>query len=124
MFFIMGISSGEKKINFVQTFVCNVCGQFGRYEVFMTYTCLSLFFIPVLRWNKQYYIKSSCCSTIYSIEKELGKRIQRGEPVTLLESDLTIAYTGNNRFSSKQCPTCGRISDPEDSFCSKCGSCL
>jgi hypothetical protein len=122
MFFIMGISSGEKKLNFVQTFVCNVCGQFGRYEVFMTYTCLSLFFLPILRWNKQYYVKSSCCSTIYSIERDLGKRIQKGEPVTLKESDLTNTSNSNYHFSAKQCPACGYISRQEDSYCSKCGS--
>ncbi|MDF2952061.1 MAG: hypothetical protein K0S18_1644, partial [Anaerocolumna sp.] len=36
MFFIMGISTSEKKLDFVQTMLCSMCGQYGRYEVYMT----------------------------------------------------------------------------------------
>ena len=43
MFFIMGITDGRKDFDFTQTIICNLCGKYGRYQVFMTYTVLSLF---------------------------------------------------------------------------------
>jgi hypothetical protein len=120
MFFIFGIANGEKKIEFVQTMVCSRCGQFGRLEAFMTYMYFSLFFIPILRWNKRYYIKSSCCNTVYEIDRELGKRIHKGEPVNLTEADLHIV---NQRtyYSQQSCPNCGYPTSNEYEYCPKCG---
>lgn len=43
MFFMMGITDGRKDFDFVQTMICDACGKYGRYQVFMTYTVLSLF---------------------------------------------------------------------------------
>lgn len=43
MFFILGITDGRKDFEFTQTMICNICGKYGRYQVFMTYTVLSLF---------------------------------------------------------------------------------
>lgn len=48
MFFMMGISEGRKELNYHQMIVCDHCGAYGQYRVFMTYTVLSLFFIPGL----------------------------------------------------------------------------
>ena len=52
MFFMMGITDGRKQLDFTQTVICGVCGKYGRYQVFMTYTVLSLFFIPCFKWNR------------------------------------------------------------------------
>ena len=41
MFFILGITDGRKDFEFTQTMICNICGKYGRYQVFMTYTVLS-----------------------------------------------------------------------------------
>lgn len=49
MFFIMGITQGRKNFNYDQMIVCEHCGSYGRYQVYMTYMCLSLFFIPCLK---------------------------------------------------------------------------
>lgn len=38
MFFMMGITDGRKELNYSQTEICSVCGCYGRYQVFMTYT--------------------------------------------------------------------------------------
>ena len=56
MFFIGGISNGEKKLDYIQSTVCPRCEAFGRMEVYMTYMCFSLFFIPIFKWNKKYYV--------------------------------------------------------------------
>ena len=47
MFFICGINQGQKEIPYNKLVICGSCGGYGRYQVFMTYMCLSLFFIPV-----------------------------------------------------------------------------
>lgn len=79
MFLIMGITQGRKDLDFAQTVLCSLCGRYGHYEVFMTYTCLSLFFIPTFRWNRHYYVRSSCCGTLYELDPEIGKRIKKAK---------------------------------------------
>ena len=59
MFFMMGITDGRKVFDFTQTVICDICGKYGRYQVFMTYTVLSLFFIPCFKWNKRFYVQTS-----------------------------------------------------------------
>ena len=81
MFFMMGITDGRKQLDFTQTVICGVCGKYGRYQVFMTYTVLSLFFIPCFKWNRHYYVQMSCCTTLYELDPEMGKAIARGEQV-------------------------------------------
>lgn len=122
MFFIMGISQGKKELNFGQTMICGTCGRYGRYDVFMTYMYLSLFFIPVFKWKKQYYVTSSCCGTVYGLNPEKGRQIARGMQVQILESDLiytNMRSRGQNRVN--RCGGCGYEAEPDFEFCPKCG---
>ncbi len=121
MFFILGISKGERKLNFVQTFVCSACGKFGRFEAYMTYTYFTLFFIPLFRWNTEYYVVSSCCGTVYSIDKALGKRIQKGEEIHLNDNDLLKVGSPFKRSEALGCPSCGYPVSKDFEFCPKCG---
>lgn len=75
MFFMMGITAGRKDFDFHQQIICDICGKYGRFQVSMTYTVLSLFFIPCFKWNKHYYVQTSCCNTVYELDAEVGKRI-------------------------------------------------
>ncbi len=122
MFFIMGISGGRKDFNFSQLVTCAVCGQFGRYNVFMTYTVLSLFFIPTFKWNKHYYVQTSCCGAVYELDPEIGKMIARGETVEIMPSDLTLVQGGRYHGSEyKRCVHCGYETTEDFDFCPKCG---
>ncbi len=121
MFFIAGASSKREDLDFNQTIVCNNCGQYGRYKVFVEYMYLSLFFIPILKWNKKYYVKSSCCGSIYSIAKELGDSIRRGENLTLAEKDLKVIQRGSV-YSIKRCSNCGFETDDDFQYCPKCAN--
>ena len=94
MFFMMGITDGRKQLDFTQTVICGVCGKYGRYQVFMTYTVLSLFFIPCFKWNRHYYVQMSCCNTLYELDPEVGKGIARGEQVEILPQHLTLVNQG------------------------------
>ena len=84
MFFIMGITDGRKDFDFHQMMTCGACGAYGRYQVFMTYTVLSLFFIPCIKWNRHYYVQASCCNALYELDAEIGKRIARGGDVEIV----------------------------------------
>ena len=77
MFFIMGITQGRKDFAYNQMAICESCGAYCRYHVFMTYMCLSIFFIPCLKWGRQYYVQSTCCNAVFSLASEVGKRIAR-----------------------------------------------
>ena len=119
MFFMFGIYPKEKDLDFRQTTVCPSCGSYRRYEAFMRYSNLSLFFIPVLKWNNQYFIRTSCCNSLYELNSELGGAIERGENVTINEGDLTPIYVNYHRES--YCSTCGYRLESDFEYCPKCG---
>lgn len=95
MFFIGGITQGTKELVYnAAAMICGRCGRYGRYQVFMTYMCLSFFFIPIFKWGRKYYVKTSCCGTVYQLNEEVGKRIAAGEDVSIREEDLTLVSEG------------------------------
>lgn len=94
MFFMIGITNGKKDLEHSQTEICDVCGRYGRYEVFMTFSQLLLFFIPVFKWNRQYFVRMSCCNAVYTLNPEVGARIVRGEDVRIQKDDLMRVSQG------------------------------
>lgn len=118
MFFIGGISSKSVKLDFNQPMICFSCGRYGSFQVYMEYIYISIFFIPLFKWNKKYYVKSSCCNNIYSISNELGRRIEKGDNITLKEEDLHLFQKG---LISYGCPNCGFIMNTDYNFCPNCG---
>ncbi len=121
MFFIMGITEGRKDFDFSQTITCSLCGRYGIYTVFMTYMVLSLFFIPCIKWNRHYYVQTSCCNTVYELDPEKGKQIARGESVEILNSDLKRADGRHYGNTYKACGYCGYTTDEDFRYCPKCG---
>lgn len=122
MFFMMGITDGRKDFDFNQTVVCSLCGKYGRYKVFMTYTVLSLFLIPCFKWNKRYYVQTSCCNALYELEPEVGKRIAAGENVEIQPQNLSRVDNGGYGYSYKQCRNCGYTTTEDFEYCPKCGT--
>jgi len=121
MFFMIGISQGRKDFPYVQTIQCPACGGFGRYQVFMTYSVLSLFFIPCFTWNKKYYVQTSCCGTVYALDPDIGGQIARGREVPIRQADLHEMRQGSvNR--TKRCLRCGFETDEAYDYCPKCGA--
>lgn len=116
MFFMIGITDGRKNYEYARMVVCNACGAYGRYRVFMTYTSLLLFFIPVLKWNRQYFVESSCCGSLFRLDPEIGQRIARGEDVEIRPEQLTPVHGR----TSKKC-ACGYVTTEDFEFCPKCG---
>ena len=123
MFFMMGITDGRKELDYSQTEICSVCGCYGRYQVFMTYTVLSLFFIPCFKWNRHYYVRTSCCNTLYELDREVGRRIERGENVRILAEHLQKLGSGRRSYTDyKRCLNCGYETTEDFVFCPKCGA--
>lgn len=120
MFLIFGISSKEENIEFTKTIVCPNCGGYGRLEFFKTYTYFSLFFIPIFKWNKKYYIRSTCCESLYEMDEELGKDVERGDTRRVDISQLKPIRV--NRVDRRICSNCNyTIEDSNFQFCPKCG---
>lgn len=121
MFFIMGISQGQKKLDFDQLIVCGHCGKYGHLNVYMVYSYLSLFFIPIFKWGRRYYVQAGCCGQTVELDPETGKKIASGE-LTHLPEDIIPA--GNSGFAAnreRRCPNCGFVTEEDYSFCPKCG---
>ena len=142
MFFIMGVTQGSKEFDFTQNIVCPKCGRSGNYVVYMTYMVLTLFFIPCFKWKKQYFVRTTCCDTVYSLDPEVGKCIARGDAITIQPQDLREisagdaenAWTNQGRADEsvnpwtntaegvKVCPNCGYEAAPDFDYCPKCGT--
>lgn len=122
MFFMMGITDGRKDFDFIQQIICDVCGRYGRFQVFMTYTVLSLFFIPCFKWNKHYYVQTSCCNTVYELDPEIGKRIAAGEKLEILPQHLRKIQGANYGYGMRHCRNCGFSTTENFEYCPKCGT--
>lgn len=119
MFFMLGITEGKKEFEHNQVVICERCGSYGRYEVFMTYTVLSLFFIPCFKWNRQYYVRTTCCNTVYKLNPEIGRKIEKGEAVEIQMEHLQGMDQGYSSF--KRCSNCGFTTMEDFEYCPKCG---
>lgn len=118
MFFIIGVSQGQKRFDFRQNAVCPCCGRYGAITVFMTFTYLTLFFIPVLKWGKHYFAETSCCGSVCEIDKATGEGIRRG---TITELDISKLYFSKGS-GIKKCRFCGYETREDFEFCPKCGN--
>ena len=147
MFFIMGMSQGQKQLDYNQTVICGVCGRYGRYDVFMTYMYFSFFFIPLFKWNRRYYVQTSCCGSVYELNPEKGRMIEYGQRVTIESEDMLLQHRGTGRSerepfyeedrgdgktvyetpprltdgTMKKCPSCGYMAASDFEYCPKCG---
>ncbi len=117
MFFLVAITQRTKELaRFTQ--ICFECGQYGQYQVVMTYSVLLLFFIPVFRWNKQYYVQSKCCDALFMLNKEKGKEFEKGQAISLEPKDVVLV---SKKFV---CPSCGRKLQSKTTYCPHCGHAL
>ena len=119
MFFMIGITDSEKELAYSGRMIaCPGCGRLAGTQVYMTYTVLLLFFIPCFRWNRRYYVRTSCCGSVFELSYEKGEMIRRGEAVDISEYDLNPVYQGR---PVKRCSGCGYETDEDFDYCPKCG---
>ncbi|MBE6008588.1 MAG: zinc ribbon domain-containing protein [Lachnospiraceae bacterium] len=120
MFFfaIMGINDEIKQLPFHKNTVCNNCGRYGSLDGFMTCSVFSVFFIPIIRFSKKYYLKASCCGTVFEVDKKKGRKMEYGEQVDFNDSELKASYSYHN---SSYCPACGYPISYGHNYCPRCG---
>ena len=121
MFFIMGAGQDQKVLPFDQIMLCKCCGKFGHIQIIMTYSYFSFFFIPLFKWNRHYYVHTSCCGTLYELDPEVGKAIARGEQIEILPQHLRLVNRGGYSRGVKRCSNCGYETAEDFEFCPKCG---
>ena len=120
---MMGITDGRKQLDFTQTVICGVCGKYGRYQVFMTYTVLSLFFYPMLQMEPALLCADELLQyALYELDPEMGKAIARGEQVEILPQHLTLVNQEAVDTVIGAAATAGMRQQKIFEFCPKCGN--
>ena len=118
MFFILGIDQKQQELSFDQTCICPACGRFGHLRIFVVYTCLSLFFLPVLKWGKRYYAAMGCCGATCELDPSLGHDLAAGRVTSLDPASLSFVCGSGRRH----CRRCGFETTEDFDFCPKCGT--
>lgn len=119
MFFILGIHDQEKKLPYQGPLEIHSCGKFGRYEVYLTYSMLHLFFIPLIKWNRKYYVRTTCCHSIYLLDPQIGHSIEQGDSVTILPQHLTLF---SKEAHIRTCRNCHYQTTEDFDYCPRCGT--
>lgn len=118
MFFIAGSGQKEKKLEFRQPMICPCCSRYGSVELYKTYQYISLFFIPVFTFGKQYTAVMNCCHAHTAVEAQTGKEIEHGDRTKLSEEALKFPCRPT---VVKHCQACGFETRDDFEFCPKCG---
>ena len=125
MFFIgiFGIENKEKEIKVINNFTCKSCNRLSMSRVIKHYEFFHFFFIPIFKWNEKYYVECNSCRKIFSISKEKGKGIERGEDIEITYWDLHEVNNsyGNDYNINNCCGNCGKVVDSEYIYCPYCG---
>ena len=130
MFFMLGTWPGKKDL-----------GLINGYHIYMVYESLIFFFIPIFKFGKRYIAEKN--GSIYELDSETGKAIERGEEVNLnitgdpvytdpnasiaagagLAAAGTDGATGAEATAGKICMRCGFKTHNETyTHCPMCGN--
>lgn len=116
MFFFIAVTSGSKNLGQRRcNFSC--CGASGMVPVTCAYQQLILFFFPVFRFGKRYFVSCPNCGAVYEISSLEGKRIEKSSTAEIDPDQMFRLNTHMPRF----CPNCGSQVEPGNRFCPNCG---
>lgn len=120
MFFvgIFGIDQAQKNIGTYNNTICPSCGALSRFEVIKAYSYFHIFFIPTFRWNVRYYVKTTCCKSIYGLDAHIGIHYENGSAPEITNEHLRPL---THHQASDTCSGCGARIEPGYSFCPYCG---
>ncbi len=127
MFFIgvFGIENKDKEIKVLENISCKKCNSTVTGRLIKNFDFFNFFFIPIFKWNERYYVICDRCKVLYSIEKEKGKAIERGEDINITYWDLQEIDQEcyfDNYFQGNICKNCGDKVDPDFKYCPHCGA--
>jgi len=117
-FFMAGLQTEGKELGSVPV-SCPECGASSQMSVFSAFECLRVFFIPVLRFHRRYFIFDPKCNSTFALPEEDGRAFEAGKIGALDPSHLRRV---NASFGfSFACGYCGAPLSPGDLYCSRCG---
>jgi hypothetical protein len=127
MFFIgvFGIESKEKEIKILNNLNCKNCNLSVAGRLIKSFSFFHFFFIPLFKWNENYYVICNNCNTVYSVSKEKGKAIERGEDLNITYWDMQEVhneYYNDNYYGAKKCSNCGNVVESSFKYCPHCGA--
>ena len=110
MFFIgiFGIDNKFKEIKVLNNFSCKNCNISNGASLVKYYTFFHFFLI------------CNGCNSSFSIPKEKGKAIERGEDIEISYWDLKDNNINNN-YLKKRCQKCNRELEKDFEYCPYCG---
>ncbi|MGG7056922.1 zinc ribbon domain-containing protein [Clostridium nigeriense] len=122
MFFIgiFGIESKEKEIKAIDKLSCKSCNRITRGKLIKSYSFFHFFFLPIFKWNEEYFVICEECNTLFSISKDKGKALERGEDREITYWDLKEV----NKYHEYNigCSNCGKIVSSNYKYCPYCGN--
>lgn len=126
MFFIgvFGIENKDKEIKVLDNMNCKKCNTTVTGRLLKNFDFFHLFFIPIFKWNEKYYIVCDRCGALYSIEKEKGKSIERGQNINITYWDLQEVnheFYNDKYYQENICKNCGNKVDSSFKYCPHCG---
>ena len=78
------------------------------WQIYESCSVFYLFFIPVFRWNKKYYVKRFNEDRMYEVSKQAVENHESFDGLIQVEENV--------------CPCCGQILELEYAFCPYCGT--
>lgn len=90
MFLIIFSTTKEELVNYDKVTRCHYCDDMGSYDIFYIYSVLTVFFIPVWKWNRQYIAERTCCKRRFILDYEVGEALRHGEDVEINDNDLEM----------------------------------
>lgn len=115
MFLMFGINNGESDLGFrIGVFPC--CGK-QQGVLCCVFQQFTLFFIPIFRFSRRYFLTCPVCGSIYEMDKQEGKRLEHNPTAEVNPAALHQVGQASRQF----CPQCGTAVAPGTNFCPNCG---
>lgn len=123
---VFGIESKQKEVGVVKELQCKSCEGLSSGKLYKTFQCFHFFFIPIIKWKEEYYVKCSGCGKLFEITKDKGKDIEKGV-ITQLSywdlKDVNRKYENSNEvYELRICNRCGEKISREFKYCPHCGN--
>jgi len=120
VFLLIGTKDTGGDVEYTKKLTCPCCGETAVPRVKMQCHSLTLFFIPVFKWKRRYFVQMPCCGSIYELDPEVGKGIDYwGHDNRIIPHDLTPVH---RRRTGRQCPKCGFQTNEDFTFCPMCAT--
>ena len=115
MFFLFGIVSGMRDLG-IRLCTLPCCGAV-RAALTVSFHQFTLFFVPLFRFHKRYFLTCPRCGSVYVLTKEEGRRLERGADAQADPAQLRFFRQNGGRC----CPHCGCNVETSSRYCPQCG---